>query len=59
MANLEGKVAIVTGGSRDIGRSCSIKLAEAGAKVAVNYHSNKAAGEETVATRRNSYPCQR
>jgi len=50
MANLEGKVAIVTGGSRDIGRSCSIKLAEAGAKVAVNYHSSKAAGEETVAT---------
>jgi len=54
MANLDGKVAIVTGGSRDIGRSCSIKLAEAGAKVVVNYHSNKAAGEETVARRRNS-----
>lgn len=49
MTNLNGKVAIVTGGSRDIGRSCSIKLAEAGAKVTVNYHSNKAAGEETVA----------
>jgi len=48
MANLNGKVAIVTGGSRDIGRSCSIKLAAAGAKVCVNYHSNKAAGEETV-----------
>lgn len=50
MRDLEGKVAIVTGGTRDIGRSCSIKLAEAGAKVIVNYHSNKAAGEETVAT---------
>lgn len=50
MRDLEGKVAIVTGGTRDIGRSCSIKLAEAGAKVVVNYHSNKAAGEETVAT---------
>ena len=49
MKDLEGRVAIVTGGSRDIGRSCSIKLAEAGAKVVVNYHSNKAAGEETVA----------
>jgi len=47
MRDLEGKVAIVTGGTRDIGRSCSIKLAEAGAKVVVNYHSNKAAGEET------------
>lgn len=50
MKNLNGKVAIVTGGTRDIGRSCSIKLAEQGAKVVVNYHSNKSAGEETVAT---------
>jgi len=49
MTNLNGKTAIVTGGTRDIGRSCSIKLAEAGANVVVNYHSNKAAGEETVA----------
>lgn len=48
MKDLKGKVAIVTGGTRDIGRSCSIKLAEAGAKVVVNYHSNKSAGEETV-----------
>lgn len=49
MIDLRGKVAIVTGGTRDIGRSCSVKLAEAGAKVVVNYHSNKAAGEETLA----------
>lgn len=49
MINLDGKVAIVTGGSRDIGRSCSIKLAAVGAKVVVNYHSNEAAGAETVA----------
>jgi len=49
MRDLEGKIAIVTGGTRDIGRSCSIKLAEAGAKVVVNYHSSKTAGEETVA----------
>lgn len=49
MINLEGKTAIVTGGTRDIGRSCSIKLAEAGAHVAVNYLNNKAAGDETVA----------
>lgn len=50
MKDLEGRVAIVTGGTRDIGRSCSIKLAAEGAKVVVNYHSNKAAGEEVVAT---------
>jgi len=49
MTNLTGKVAIVTGGTRDIGRSCSVKLAAAGAKVAVNYHSSKAAGSETIA----------
>ena len=50
MTDLKGKVAIVTGGTRDIGRSCSIKLAAAGAKVVVNYNSSKAAGEETVST---------
>lgn len=49
MTGLKGKVAIVTGGTRDIGRSCSIKLAEAGAKIVANYYNNKAAGEETVA----------
>ncbi len=49
MTNLAGKTAIVTGGTRDIGRSCSLKLAAQGARVAVNYHSNKAAGKETVA----------
>lgn len=48
MKDLKGKIAIVTGGTRDIGRSCSIKLAAEGAKVVVNYHSNKSAGEETV-----------
>lgn len=47
--NLQNKVAIVTGGTRDIGRACSIKLAENGVKVAVNYLNNKAAGEETIA----------
>ena len=49
MNMFDGKVAIVTGGTRDIGRSCSIKLAQAGAKVAVNFLNNKEAGDETVA----------
>lgn len=48
MTDLTGKVAIVTGGTRDIGRSCSVLLAAAGAKVVVNYHSSKAAGDETL-----------
>lgn len=45
---MEGKVAIVVGGSRDIGRAVSLALAEAGARVAVNYFNNAAAGKETV-----------
>lgn len=46
--NLEGQVAIVTGGGRDIGRYCSIRLAERGASVVVNYNSSRDAAEETV-----------
>ncbi|GJM29596.1 MAG: oxidoreductase [Cyclobacteriaceae bacterium] len=46
--NLKDKVAIVTGGSRDIGRAISIKLASEGAKVVVNYFGNQKAAEETI-----------
>jgi len=46
--DLSRKVAIVTGGSRDIGREISIKLAALGAKVAVNCHSNESAADETL-----------
>lgn len=46
--NIEGKVAIVTGGSRDIGRSVSEKLAAAGARVVVNYLNNRENGDATV-----------
>lgn len=37
---LKGKTAIVTGGGRDIGRACALRLAEEGAKVAINYHAS-------------------
>ena len=47
--NLENKIAIVTGGARDIGRAISEKLAASGAKVVVNYFSSKADGAATVA----------
>lgn len=47
--SLENKVAIVAGGSRDIGRAVSEALAAEGAKVIVNYFNNAADGETTVA----------
>jgi 3-oxoacyl-[acyl-carrier protein] reductase len=47
--SLNGQVALVTGGSRGIGRAISVALAAAGATVYVNYTSNAAAAEETVA----------
>jgi 3-oxoacyl-[acyl-carrier protein] reductase len=43
-----GKTALVTGGSRGIGRACCIRLARAGANVAVNYASNETAALDTV-----------
>ena len=46
---LDGKVAIVTGASRGIGRSVAISLAKAGAKVVINYAGNTAAAEEVKA----------
>ncbi len=49
MADLTGKVALVTGASRGIGRACAIKLASLGAKVVVNYNKSASAAEEVVA----------
>ena len=48
MKTLEGKVAIVTGGARDIGRAVSERLAAGGAKVVVNYFRSSEDGEATV-----------
>ena len=45
---LKGKVAVVTGGARDLGRAISIKLASEGAKVVINYFDNPADAEETL-----------
>ncbi len=45
---LHGRVAIVTGGSRGIGRATVLRLAEAGADVVVNYLNNERAAEEVA-----------
>jgi 3-oxoacyl-[acyl-carrier protein] reductase len=48
MAQLTDRIAIVTGGSRGIGRGIALELAKRGATVVVNYQSNAAAAEEVV-----------
>ncbi|WP_439137864.1 SDR family NAD(P)-dependent oxidoreductase [Roseicyclus sp.] len=46
---LKGKTAIITGGGRDIGRACAVKLASEGANVAINYFASSAGAEQTLA----------
>ena len=46
--DLEGKVAVVTGGSRGIGRAIAVALGARGAKVVVNFTANEAAAANTV-----------
>jgi 3-oxoacyl-[acyl-carrier protein] reductase len=48
--SLAGQVALVTGGSRGIGRATVLALARLGAHVAINYRDNQAAAEKTLAT---------
>ncbi|MGO1500121.1 MAG: 3-oxoacyl-[acyl-carrier-protein] reductase [Marinobacter sp.] len=48
MQDLKGKVAIVTGGSRGIGRHIALQLAQRGADVAINYRSRQADADETL-----------
>lgn len=48
MRELEGKVALVTGGGKGIGRAISTALSEMGAEVVVNYRSDTTAAEETA-----------
>lgn len=49
MASLQDKIAVVTGGSRGIGRGIALELAKRGATVVVNYQKNADAANEVVA----------
>ena len=48
MIDLTGKTALVTGGTRGIGRACALRLAEAGADVIVNYLTSQTAANEVA-----------
>jgi NAD(P)-dependent dehydrogenase (short-subunit alcohol dehydrogenase family) len=47
--SLHGKTALITGGSRGIGRGIALKLAQGGARIAINYVANKTAAQDTLA----------
>jgi 3-oxoacyl-[acyl-carrier protein] reductase len=51
---LDGKIAIVTGGARGIGRGIALELAKRGARVVVNYHASANAADEVVRSIRHS-----
>lgn len=48
MSILQGQTALVTGGSRGIGRSIAVYLARAGARLIIHYHQNRAAAESVA-----------
>ena len=54
---LDGKVAVITGASRGIGRAVAMKLASLGAVVVINYNGSKDRAEERSEERRVGKEC--
>lgn len=52
---LQGKVALITGASRGIGKACAMRLAQAGAHVVINYHSQHEEAEALKAELESQY----
>jgi len=48
MYNLKGKIALITGGSRGIGKACALKLAQEGCNLVINYKSDSQSAEATA-----------
>ncbi|KAI7753641.1 hypothetical protein M8C21_010159 [Ambrosia artemisiifolia] len=55
---LHNRIAIVTGGSRGIGKAISLHLASLGANLIINYTSNSTQSDQTVSEINNKYPSQ-
>jgi 3-oxoacyl-[acyl-carrier protein] reductase len=51
--DLQGRMALVTGGARDMGRAIALELARRGADVVIGYHASTAAADETVVSLRS------